>query len=958
MFKPITNKIFLGKATPSEDSGGGGQQPGTTDYNELLNKPSINDITLSGNKTLNELGIQAKGDYLIESDLDNIKESINSKADKANTLSGYGIEDTYTKIEVNSLLDEKVSIVSLGTMAYKNSFDYLTLQEIENIYAKKATTLEEYGINDAYTKSEIDTKIGSVYKVKGSVDTYNDLPTINRTIGDVWNVLDTGSNFVWDGNNWDKLSETIDLSEYYTKIETDNLLDDKVDKISGKTLSTNDFTDNYKIKLDSIEAGANINKIEVIEVNGEKQDITDKTISITIPDSYEKAETYTKIQVDSFLNNKADKSTTLSGYNIDDAYTKLEISGFLDSKVDKIIGKELSSNDYTTTEKTKLSDIEPKAQVNKLEAIRVNGMTLSIVNKTTDITIPDSYTKIETDNLLLAKQNTLIAGSNINISGSTISAIDTTYNNYKGATSSLPGVAGLVPAASSSNRYYFLRGDGYWAIPTNTTYTAGNNISISGSNNKIDCTLDVYSKEEIDAKIGSVYRVKGSVETYDNLPINNKEVGDVYNILDTGANYVWNGEEWDKLSETVDLTRFYTKTEINNFLDGKVDKVAGKNLSTNDYTTAEKNKLAGIASGAQANTITSIKVNGTTQTITNKIVDITVPDAYSKSEVDAKLSEKQNTLAAGTNISINGNVISAVDTKYSNFKGATLSIVGTSGLVPAPTSSDTNKFLRGNGTWDSISIPQYTSGDGIIIADNTISLSGEEFTASEKTKLSGIATGAQVNKIETIAVNGTNQTITNKRVNITVPTKTSQLTNDSGFITQATANGLYVSKTGYFPYSQEADKVLDKTSRWNINIKIEPLPVNTSLFYEPMNTNADGAVITDTLGRLIRISRIGHICFFEMDLRFIGNVNAGFRSVISEGFLDNYMPLNKYTRFPAQIYCENDLSYSQALEIYIEINKQDNCIYLYNNLVLNANVLRAPRIICNGSYISSSILES
>ncbi len=40
--------------------------------------------------------------------------------------------------------------------------------------------------------------------------------------------------------------------------------------------------------------------------------------------------------------------------------------------------------------------------------------------------------------------------------------------------------------------------------------------------------------------------------------------------------------------------RFYTKYEVNTALSGKVDKVSGKGLSTNDYTTAEKTKLAGL----------------------------------------------------------------------------------------------------------------------------------------------------------------------------------------------------------------------------------------------------------------------------------------------------------------------------------------------------------------------------
>lgn len=61
-----------------------------------------------------------------------------------------------------------------------------------------------------------------------------------------------------------------------------------------------------------------------------------------------------------------------------------------------------------------------------------------------------------------------------------------------------------------------------------------------------------------------------------------------------------------------------------------VSQETGKGLSTNDYTTAEKDKLAGIANGAQANILEAVKVNGTAQTITGKAVDITVPTAVSQ----------------------------------------------------------------------------------------------------------------------------------------------------------------------------------------------------------------------------------------------------------------------------------------------------------------------------------------
>lgn len=65
--------------------------------------------------------------------------------------------------------------------------------------------------------------------------------------------------------------------------------------------------------------------------------------------------------------------------------------------------------------------------------------------------------------------------------------------------------------------------------------------------------------------------------------------------------------------------------KIKELVNGKVDKVDGKGLSTNDYTSNEKTKLAGIASGAQVNVLEGIQKNGDTVTITNKIANISVP---------------------------------------------------------------------------------------------------------------------------------------------------------------------------------------------------------------------------------------------------------------------------------------------------------------------------------------------
>lgn len=59
---------------------------------------------------------------------------------------------------------------------------------------------------------------GNVMRYCGSVATYDDLPTEDNKVGDVYNVIDTGNNYAWDGEGWDEISSIVDLSGYVTKI--------------------------------------------------------------------------------------------------------------------------------------------------------------------------------------------------------------------------------------------------------------------------------------------------------------------------------------------------------------------------------------------------------------------------------------------------------------------------------------------------------------------------------------------------------------------------------------------------------------------------------------------------------------------------------------------------------------------------------------------------------------------
>lgn len=87
-----------------------------------------------------------------------------------------------------------------------------------------------------------------------------------------------------------------------------------------------------------------------------------------------------------------------------------------------------------------------------------------------------------------------------------------------------------------------------------------------------------------------------------------------------------------------------------------------------------------------------------------------------QTDLQNALNAKQDTLTAGTNISINGDTISAVDTTYSAFIGTDGSDAGTLGLVPAPATTDAGKYLNASGAWSTVSIP--TVNDSTITITN------------------------------------------------------------------------------------------------------------------------------------------------------------------------------------------------------------------------------------------------
>lgn len=112
---------------------------------------------------------------------------------------------------------------------------------------------------------------------------------------------------------------------------------------------------------------------------------------------------------------------------------------------------------------------------------------------------------------------------------------------------------------------------------------------------------------------------------------------------------------------------------------------------------------------------------------------------YTESEVDALLAGKQDVLIAGANIQIaaDGKTISATDTTYTHFTGATASTDGEQGLVPGPLAGDEGKFLQGDGTWGTPTDTTYTAGTNVqISAQNVISATDTTYSAGTNVQIS------------------------------------------------------------------------------------------------------------------------------------------------------------------------------------------------------------------------------
>lgn len=197
----------------------------------------------------------------MQGDIEDIENNIDSIEENTYTKS-----EVYTKTETDALLDTKATTTALGneTQARQNA--------------------------DVNLQNQIDSIVASsdVVDIVGTYQELQNYDTSKLGDNDIIKVLDDSThNNATSYFRWKKSTTTWQYigseGPYYTKSETDILLNGKVNVVSGKGLSTNDFTNEDKTKLNGIESGAQVNKIETIKVNNVTQTITGKSVNISVP---------------------------------------------------------------------------------------------------------------------------------------------------------------------------------------------------------------------------------------------------------------------------------------------------------------------------------------------------------------------------------------------------------------------------------------------------------------------------------------------------------------------------------------------------------------------------------------------------------------------------------------------------------------------------------------------------
>lgn len=321
--------------------------------------------------------------------------------------------------------------------------------------------------NNYYNKSQVDSKFTSVYIFKGSVDTIEDLPTEGNIIGDVWNVRKNDTNYAWTSEGWDALGGTAELASL----------------TSNGLMSKEDFA-----KLQDIEAGAQVNKIETITKRVELN-VVNK--NVTIPEDIKISDTEPTEEEIMWLDPSENYDFTFDGYSkaqADELFVKKEA------------GKGLSTKDYTAEDKKKVTNLGSYVSNATGATADANAVAITLEKKDPTTGTADS-SAITIDKATTSKAGVMSAADKTKLDGlsnyddSTITQDITNIKANKLETIEVTGTGNVITAATKNGtKIAFAKGitamtqdtsDARYVKKAGDTMTGALNITASEYNTEV-----------------------------------------------------------------------------------------------------------------------------------------------------------------------------------------------------------------------------------------------------------------------------------------------------------------------------------------------------------------------------------------------------------------------------------------------------------------------------------------
>ena len=282
-----------------------------------------------------------------------------------------------------------------------------------------------------------------------------------------------------------------------------NALTGKVDKVDGKGLSTNDYTADEKSKLANIAAGAQVNVIEGVQVNGANVSLVNKIANISVPTKY------------SQLSNDNNTVTDSSYVHTD--------------------------NNYTATEKSKLNGIAAGAEVNQnaFSNVKIGSTTIAADAKT------DTLTLAAGTNITLAADTT---NDKVTITAPSVVSAFTNDAGYLTDTDISTMVSNKADKATTLS--------GYGITNAYTKTETQNYVTGLGYQTAADVSAAISSS------VATVMNYKGTKATVADLPSTGNKTGDVWHVTADNGEYAWNGSAWESLGPAIDLSGYVLASEL------------------------------------------------------------------------------------------------------------------------------------------------------------------------------------------------------------------------------------------------------------------------------------------------------------------------------------------------------------------------------------------------------------